>query len=392
MKHYTYLIIGGGMTGDAATRGIREVDSNGTIGLISAESNPPYQRPPLSKALWQGKKIESIWSKTERGVALHLGRSVRSLDLPAKQATDDQGTVYTYERLLLATGGAVRRLPLDSARTIYFRTVDDYRHLRELADRAHRFAVIGGGFIASEVAAALRMNGNDVTMVFPEEAIGSRLYPQSLALFLNDVYREKGVEVRAGESIVEVDEQQDEVVLTTKGGDSFTVDGVVAGIGIQPNVELAVAARLAVDNGIVVDETLQTTHPDVYAAGDVAAYYDPILGKRRRVEHEDNATTMGRWAGRAMAGHQEPYRHLPFFYSDLFDLGYEAVGELDARLETVIDWKEPCREGVVYYLDAGRVRGVLLWNVWGQVDAARALIADPGPFQPANLVGRIGGG
>jgi NADPH-dependent 2,4-dienoyl-CoA reductase/sulfur reductase-like enzyme len=391
MTHYTYLIIGGGMTGDAATTGIREVDPNGSIGLISAESNPPYKRPPLSKKLWQGKPFESIWNKTEdRGVALHLGRSVRSLELPAKQATDDQGTDYTYDKLLVATGGTVRRLPVDGNRIVHFRTLDDYRRLRALADQAHRFAVIGGGFIASEIAAALRMNGNDVTMVFPEEAIGSRLYPRDLALFLNDVYREKGVEVRAGESIVGVDERQDGVVLTTDAGDSLTVDGVVAGIGIQPNVELAVAAGLAVDNGIVVDEMLQTSHPDVYAAGDVAAYCDPVLGKRRRVEHEDNAITMGRWAGRAMAGAAEPYHHLPFFYSDLFDLGYEAVGELDARLETVVDWKDPCREGVIYYLDAGRVRGVLLWNVWGQVDAARALIADPGPFRPGDLVGRIG--
>lgn len=386
MTHYTYLITGGGMTGDAATRGIREVDPAGSIGLISAEPNPPYQRPPLSKALWQGKKLESIWSKTEsRGVTLHLGRSVRSLDVAAKQATDDQGTVYTYDKLLLATGGRVRRLPVDGARTIYLRTVDDYRHLRALADQPRRFAVIGGGFIGAEIAAALRMNGNDVTMIFPEEALGSRYYPRELALFLNTVYREKGVEVRPGASIVEVDERQDGVVLTADSGDSLAVDVVVAGIGIQPNVELAADAGLTVDNGIVVDELLRTSHPDVYAAGDVAAYLDPILGKRRRVEHEDNATTMGRWAGRAMAGQPQPYRHLPFFYSDLFELGYEAVGELDARLETVVEWKEPYREGVVYYLDAGRVRGVLLWNVWGQVDVARALIAEPGSFQPRTL-------
>ena len=157
------------------------------------------------------------------------------------------------------------------------------------------------------------------------------------------------------------------------------------------HAQLAADAGLAIDNGIVVDEMLLTSHEDVYAAGDVAAYFDPIVGKRRRVEHEDNATTMGRWAGRAMAGQPEPYHYQPYFYSDLFELGYEAVGELDARLETVADWKEPCRQGVIYYLDGGRVRGVLLWNVWGQVDAARQLIAEPGPFRPGDLIGRIGG-
>jgi NADPH-dependent 2,4-dienoyl-CoA reductase/sulfur reductase-like enzyme len=139
----------------------------------------------------------------------------------------------------------------------------------------------------------------------------------------------------------------------------------------------------------VVDEFLRTSSPDVYTAGDVANFYNPDLDKRLRVEHEDNANTMGLLAGRNMVGAAEPYHHLPFFYSDLFELGYEAVGEVDARLETVADWKDLGREGVVYYLREGRVRGVLLWNVWGQVDAARRLIAEPGPFEAEDLKGRL---
>ena len=130
-------------------------------------------------------------------------------------------------------------------------------------------------------------------------------------------------------------------------------------------------------------------HPDVYAAGDVANFYNPALDRRLRVEHEDNANTMGRRAGQAMAGRAVNYDHLPSFYSDLFELGYEAVGELDSRLETVADWKQPYQEGVVYYLREGRVRGVLLWNVWEQVDAARKLIAEPGPVRPESLRGRL---
>ena len=149
---------------------------------------------------------------------------------------------------------------------------------------------------------------------------------------------------------------------------------VVAGLGIQPNVELAEQAGLRVDNGIVVDEMLRTSDPDIYAAGDVANFFNPSLGTRLRVEHEDNANTMGAAAGRSMAGTGTPYTHLPFFYSDLFALGYEAVGELDPRLETTSDWKTPFREGVVYYRKDGKVRGVLLWNTWGQVDNARAII------------------
>jgi 3-phenylpropionate/trans-cinnamate dioxygenase ferredoxin reductase component len=144
-----------------------------------------------------------------------------------------------------------------------------------------------------------------------------------------------------------------------------------------------------VENGIIVDEYLRTTNPDIYAAGDVAAFFNPALGKRIRVEHEDNAISMGRSAGRNMAGQLEPYHHLPFFYSDLFDFGYEAVGELDSRFEIMADWTRPNEEGVIYYLQNNRVRGVLLWNVWEQVEAARQLIADPGPFTTKDLIGRL---
>jgi NADPH-dependent 2,4-dienoyl-CoA reductase/sulfur reductase-like enzyme len=177
--------------------------------------------------------------------------------------------------------------------------------------------------------------------------------------------------------------------VKTRTQGEFLVDGIVAGIGVTPNVELALSAGLKVDNAIVVDEFLRTSHPDVYAAGDVANFHNPALAMRLRVEHEDNANTMGHEAGRAMAGKASRYHHLPFFYSDLFDLGYEAVGELNPRLETLADWKEPYREGVVYYLRDARVRGVLLWNVWGQVDAARQLIAEPGPFSATDLKGRL---
>ena len=166
-------------------------------------------------------------------------------------------------------------------------------------------------------------------------------------------------------------------------------DAVVAGLGIRPNVDLARQAGLTVGNGICVGSALKTSDPDIYAAGDVAEFFNPALGARLRVEHEDNACSMGEAAGRSMAGQAVDYDHLPFFYSDLFELGYEAVGETDSRLETVADWKEPHREGVVYYLQGDRVRGVLLWNVWGQIQAARQLIAESGPVRPADLKGRL---
>jgi 3-phenylpropionate/trans-cinnamate dioxygenase ferredoxin reductase subunit len=390
MAHYRYLIVGGGMTADASVRGIREIDNDGSIGLIGMEPDPPYNRPPLSKGLWKGKSLEGIWRGTEElQVALHLGREAQVLDAQRKRLTDDQGTIYTFDKLLLATGGTPRRLPIGDDHIIYFRTLQDYRRLRALTQQGQRFGVIGGGFIGSEVAAALAMNDKDVVMAFPEEGIGARIFPADLAHFLNDYYRQKGVEVLAGELISGLEARGDRIALKTKSAQEVLVDGVVAGIGIQPNLELARAAGLAVENGIVVDEFLRTSHRDIYAAGDVAAFYNPALEARLRVEHEDNANTMGQMAGRNMAGDSTPYDHLPFFYSDMFDLGYEAVGEMSPELEVVADWKEPYREGVVYYLQEGRVRGVLLWNVWGQVDAARSLIAEPGPFRPEDLKGRL---
>ena len=164
----------------------------------------------------------------------------------------------------------------------------------------------------------------------------------------------------AGEKIVTLEARGNQHVLKTVTKREIVVDGVVAGIGLDPNIELAQSAGLETDNGIVVDEFLRARHPDIYAAGDVAAFHSPVLGKHIRVEHEDNANSMGRSAGRNMAGNHEPYNHLPSFYSDMFELGYEAVGEVDSRLETFADWKRPNEEGIVYYLKNGRVRGVLL--------------------------------
>jgi 3-phenylpropionate/trans-cinnamate dioxygenase ferredoxin reductase subunit len=389
MLHYNYLIIGGGMTADAAVQGIREVDSKGTIGLIGAEHDPPYNRPPLTKGLWKGKPFESIWRHTDaHNVRLHLGCRAQTIDVQHRQITGDTGQTYMYDKLLLATGGQPRRLPFGDALIVYYRTVEDFRWLHAAAEHGRQFAVIGGGFIGSEIAAALAMNEKEVTMVFPDLGICSRMFPYELSHFLSDFYREHGVEVLLGETVTGVERRGEQFVLRASSQE-LVVDGVLAGIGIEPDVELARQAGLAVDNGIVVDELLQTSHPDIYSAGDVAAFYNPALDRRLRVEHEDNANTMGRLAGRNMAGETEPYHHLPYFYSDLFELGYEAVGEVDSRLDTVADWEEPYRKGVVYYLRQDRVRGVLLWNVWGQVDAARELIAAHKTLHPEDLKGLL---
>jgi NADPH-dependent 2,4-dienoyl-CoA reductase/sulfur reductase-like enzyme len=395
-EHAKYLILGGGMTGDAAVHGIREIDPQGSIAVIGAELHPAYDRPPLSKGLWKGKSLETIWRKDDvAGVAFHRGRRAVRLDARNKRVTDDQGAEHSYDRLLFATGATPRRLDAgaDAPGIIYFRTLDDYRRLHDMAGEGRRFAVVGGGFIGSEIAAALSMAGSKVTLLFPGAGISGRVVPADLAESLNHYYRNKGVQVVPRLLALSI-EGTAPMKLRAKTGDggsekTLEVDGVVAGIGVQPNVALAQEAGLEIENGIRVEGSLRTSHPEVFAAGDVASLRHPVLGHLVRVEHEDNANTMGRLAGRSMAGESVVFDHLSMFYSDLFDLGYEAVGDLDPRLETFADWKEPFRQGVVYYLRDGRVRGVLLWNVWEQVDAARHLISEPGPFRKADLKGRI---
>jgi NADPH-dependent 2,4-dienoyl-CoA reductase/sulfur reductase-like enzyme len=380
-----YLLVGGGMSADAAAEGIRKHDADGTITLVGAEPHPPYKRPLLTKGLWAGADEAKVWRGTaERGVDLVLGRRIVDLDLGARRAVDDQGADYAYDKLLLATGGRPRELEDADDDVVYFRTLDDYRKVRSRAGDGTSFIVVGGGFIGSEIAAALTNAGSRVTMVFPEAGIGARLFPAHLAEFVTGYYREKGVEVLTGETVASVREGR----LTTGSGRALEADCIVAGLGIEPSTELAVAAGLPVDNGIVVDELGRVGgRDDVFASGDVANFPIPALGKNVRVEHEDHANTHGRTVGANMTGAGQPYEHLPFFYSDLFDLGYEAVGDVDSRLETIERWDEPNRKGVVAYVDEERrPRGFLLWNTWDKVDPARDLIRAAKPIGEAVVV------
>jgi 3-phenylpropionate/trans-cinnamate dioxygenase ferredoxin reductase component len=386
---YSYLVIGGGMTGDAACRGIRDHDSDGSIAMFTAEQHDPYARPPLTKGLWSGKEESSVFRGTpDLEVEIHHGRRIVNLDLGARTATDDAGETHSYEKVLLATGGTPRRLPSDDeAGVIYYRTLDDYRRLRSLAQDGMRAAVIGGGFIGSELAAALASNGCDVTIIFPDHGIGARLFPSGLSTFVNDYYREKGVTVLAGQLVETVRPG----AVITQDDATIEADIIVAGLGIVPVTDLAEAAGIEVDDGILVDEHGRAGgRDDVYAAGDAARFPIAALGGTRRVEHEDHANTHGRVVGANMAGAARPYDHIPFFYSDLFELGYEAVGDVDSRLDTVSEWAEPNRKGVVAYVDGdGRARGFLLWDVWGKVDSARELIVAGSAVDAGTLRGLL---
>jgi 3-phenylpropionate/trans-cinnamate dioxygenase ferredoxin reductase component len=372
-----YLIVGAGMTGDMAAKGIREQEPDGSITMIGADPDPPYKRPLLTKGLWHGAAEDSLWREPAEDVELVTGRRIVSLDLAGHTAMNDAGEKYSWEKLLLATGARPRQIP-GAEGVVWFRTLQDYRRMREVAVDAAHIVIIGGGFIGSELAASLTDNGCRVTMLFPEGGVCDRLFPADLSGSVTDYYREKGIEVLAGEKVSAASGDR----VETGSGRTIEADAVAAGLGVIPNTELAEEAGLEVNDGIVVDEYGRVPgHEDVFAAGDVARFPVPALGTSLRIEHEDHANTHGRVVGGNMAGADMPYTHLPFFYSDLFDLGYEAVGILDSRLEVVEDWQEPFRKGVVTYVEDGRPRGVLLWNVWGKLDEARDLIrAGEGAF------------
>jgi len=392
---YDYVIVGAGMAGDAAAHGIREVDPDGTVLVVGREPTAPVTRPALTKKLWTDPEFtfDQVWLPTaeEARAELLLGESVVAVDTAARTVTTDADVTVGYGALLLATSGHPRRLPgvEDSGRVIYFRTVRDYERLRDLAGGGRHVVVVGGGYIGTELAAALVQNDTRVTLVFTQDVLTGATFPDALARRVERRYAEAGVTLLRGAKVAATESGPDGVTVTLDDGRTLEADGVVVGAGLEIETDLARSAGLEVDDGVLVDDRLRTSDPHVWAAGDVAQYPDRLLG-RRRVEHVDNATTMGRQAGRNLAGADEPYDHTPFFYSDLFELGYEAVGRLDASLETVEDWHaDDLGAGVVYYLDGGRVAGVLLWNVWDATDRAREVIAGQTDVRPEALRGLI---
>ena len=398
-QSYDYIIAGAGLTGASAVEGIRERDAKGTILLVGAEPQRPYNRPPLSKQLWTGKEtLETIFVHKlefyeQQRVTLLLKTEITTLDVGAKAIADRNGQRYGYGKLLLATSGYPRTLSIpggDLGGISYFRTYEDYVRLRSVAEKAKSAVVIGGGFIGSELAAALNMIGCEVTMIFPEPYLVNRVFPEPLGRAIHKNYVDRGVRILDGDRPVSISRSGERFTVRTQNGAQLDTDLVVVGIGIAPDLKLATQAGLQTGNGIVVNERLQTSDPNIYAAGDNAFFPYKALGKSMRVEHWDNAINQGKYAGRNMAGAGEPYDYMPFFFSDLFDFGYEAVGEVDASLETYADWQEKFRTGVIYYLADSVVKGVMLCNVWEKVDAARQLIQKREKRTRESLRGAIG--
>jgi NADPH-dependent 2,4-dienoyl-CoA reductase/sulfur reductase-like enzyme len=380
---YYPVKIGGGIAADAAARAIRRTDASASIAILSADAHAPVYRPALSKDLWTGEDpdpdSQDLGTAAATGAELFTSTVVTALLPTSHIVVTARGERIRYRTALLATGSAPRRLPdLEDERVAYLRTVGDYRHLRTLAADGARIVVVGGGYIGTEVAAALTRTGAAVTLAHSGERILEHMFPASITSHLEEVFTSQGVELVGGFRLADVGTGE---TLTLRGEDgrTLTADAVVLGLGARPDTFLAAEAGIDTDRDLViVDPHLRTSAPDVFAAGDVVLYDDALLGQRH-VEHVDHAEASGALAGANMARpaqEQEEYEHTPLFFSDLFDDGYEAVGRLDASLEMREVWDEEGSAAVVHYLEDGVLEGVLLWNTWDSVPAARQLIAE----------------
>ncbi|MGI6208643.1 MAG: NAD(P)/FAD-dependent oxidoreductase [Anaerolineae bacterium] len=340
MERRKYLIVGGGLAGGSAAESIREQDPSGDILLVAQEPHRPYQRPPLTKGYLRGEQgLDRVYLQPapfypEHNIEIRSSVRVTELIPGERRVRLEDGTELGYEKLLLVTGGRPRRLRLPGADlpgVFTMRTIDDSDRIRTAAGDATRAVVIGGGFIGSEVAASLAMMGKEVSLVFPEAWLQSRLAPEELGRQLHQFYQQRGVILYPGALVTAMEGTNRVERVVLNDGRTLPADLVVLGVGIDLNTDLARRAGLELDahGAIVVDEYLRTSDPNIYSGGDIAAWPDPTYGRRLRLEHWTSAHGHGRQAGRNMAGAQEPYTDLPSFRTVLFDMGIRTWGDLE---------------------------------------------------------------
>jgi 3-phenylpropionate/trans-cinnamate dioxygenase ferredoxin reductase subunit len=340
VPEYRIIILGGGMVaGYAAKEFVEHGLKPGELGIISADSALPYERPPLSKSFLAGKddeesvliNKESFYS--EHGIGIHLNAQVDEIKMASKRLFGRDGSTFRFAKLVFATGARVRTLDVPGANrdsVLYLRSMADSTRLRDALKSVRKVVVLGSGFIGMEVASQSAQRGCDTTMVFPQDRVWKSFFTPEMSRFFEAYYLDRGVHLAPGASVKEVGPSY--VSLST--GRRLEADLVVAGIGVMPVTELAESADIQVENGLVVNESLETNTTDVYAAGDVANYQDALFGKRRRVEHWDNAVKQGQYLARRLSGESEPFKNIPYFFSDVFDLSYEFWGDTDGAERT----------------------------------------------------------
>jgi 3-phenylpropionate/trans-cinnamate dioxygenase ferredoxin reductase component len=390
----TLVIVGASLAGAKAAEGARAAGFDGRVVRIGDEQEPPYERPPLSKAVLRGETApETTHVHDDDFYAAHdiellAGRTVEALDPDSRHVRLDGNEHVPFTTAVVATGAAPRRLDIPGsglAGVHYLRSVGDSRRLGDAIRHAHRVAVIGAGWIGSEVAASARQMGAEVVLIDPAPAPLHRVLGDEIGEMFARLHSDHGVQLRLRTGVTELvgTDTVDHVVLSD--GEVQAVDVVVIGVGVLPGVELAAAAGLKVDNGIVVDEHLQTSVPGVYAAGDVASAWHPHYRRHLRVEHWANALNQGLTAGANAAGRTDAYTRLPYFFSDQYDLGLEYVGHGNPADAVAVRGSLADRQFIAFWHRDGIVTAAMNVNVWDVVDDLRAIVTAGRPLEPSRL-------
>lgn len=394
----TFVIVGASLAGATAATSLREEGFDGRIVLVGEEDERPYERPPLSKSYLQGEsEREKIYVHpldwyAAHDVDLRLGTRVTRIDPATRRLTLADGPQLAYDKLLLATGSSPRRLPVPGADldgVLYLRTVGDSERIKGTLGSASRLVVIGAGWIGLEVTAAARLAGVEVTVVETLELPLLRVLGREVAEIFAALHRDHGVDLRLGAQVQEIT-GRDGRVADVRLGDGGHVDAeaVVVGVGITPNTELADAAGLRVDDGIVVDDHLRSSDADIYAAGDVASAFHPLFGRHIRVEHWANALNQPRTAAKAMVGGDAVYDRVPYFFTDQYDLGMEYTGYVEpgGYDEVAFRGDRDGGEFIAFWLADGRALAGMNVNVWGVTDDIQALVRSGHPVDKGRLV------
>jgi NADPH-dependent 2,4-dienoyl-CoA reductase/sulfur reductase-like enzyme len=344
MASSKYIILGGGMVAgyaakESASRGLR----SGELTIVSAEDTLPYERPPLSKGFLSGKDtadgilINKLEWYEKQGIDTKLRTTIDKIDLKKKRLYADSGEVFEFEDLLIAEGASARKLDCpgnDLPNVFYLRSLADSRKIREKAASSKQAVVIGGGFIGMEVASVLSQKNIDTSLIIREDRVWRRVFTPAMSEFFERYYLSRGVKLLKNESVVSL-QGGDRIDVSLSSGRKISCDMVVAGVGAAPVTELFANSGLAIENGIAVNEYLETNQPRISAAGDVANYVDILFDKRRRVEHWDNAVSQGQHWASMISGERRPFLHVPYFFSDVFDLSYELWGDSEGATQTI---------------------------------------------------------
>jgi 3-phenylpropionate/trans-cinnamate dioxygenase ferredoxin reductase subunit len=372
MNQSNIVILGGGMVAGYAAKQLVELGlPSGELAILSADNGVPYERPPLSKGFLAGKdsedaiKINPDEFYKKHGIELQLEREVTALDVKRKRLLLKGGDEFGFQKLIIATGARPRILNIPGSNLkniLHLRSLNDSKNIRNAAEIAKRAVVVGGGFIGMEVAAVLAQKGIEVTMVVSDDRIFKRLFSPEMSTFFESYYAGKGVRILKSSAVKELRGDGTVSSAVLKDEQTIQCDLVVAGIGVTPAIEMISNSGLDIDNGILVNEYLKTSQPDVFAAGDVANYQDVLFGKRRRVEHWDNAVSQGQYGARSIMGENSPFKHVPYFFSDIFDLSYEYWGDSSAADQTVHRGDMSSNSFSVWWLRQQRVAAAFTMN------------------------------